>query len=165
MVTMRLPVLFCGLFLPLAAHAACDGETYLDCTVENGRQLQVCIGADAFTYRFGPAEAPELELSVPIAEGTATPWPGVGGAIWSYIGFPVDGHVYEVWTSIDRNDADDAPPPSGGVNVLKGDETVAALTCQSGTVSPAFTLEDALDARGWCWNYDSLEWLRKPACG
>ena len=160
---MRSLALVLAALCPAAVYAGCAGDTFLDCTVENGKQLRVCIGDTDFTYAFGPPDQPDIALSVPIADGTATPWPGIGGSIWSSIAFPADGFVYETWTSVQKDDGGD--PPSGGVTVLKDGETVAALTCVSGTVSPAFTMEDALDARGWCWNFDAGLWQRKPSCG
>ena len=70
----------------------------------DGRQIEACIGTDSFLYRFGKPEAWELELSVPMEAGTVTPWSGIGGSIWSSVGFPNDGYLYEVWASVDRND-------------------------------------------------------------
>lgn len=149
--------------LPLPAMADCPGQTFLSCPVDGGRWLEVCIGADAFTYAFGPRSAPDLALSVPMAAGTVAPWPGVGSAIWSSVGFPNAGYVYEVWSSVDRNP--DNANPQGGVNVMQGDTMLAQITCQPGTVtSPAFMLEDAMAAAGWCRNLDAQRWQR-GGCG
>ncbi|NGQ89767.1 hypothetical protein G5V65_02580 [Rhodobacter sp. HX-7-19] len=155
-----LPVLI-ALF-PMASHAACIGETYLDCPTTDGRRIEACIGAEDFTYRLGQPGSWELELSVPISAGTVTPWPGVGGSIWSSVGFPNAGYLYEVWASVDRNPDD--INPSGGVIVLKGEEIVARLECASGTVTtPAFVLEDAMAMRGWCYDLTSFSW-QKGSC-
>lgn len=145
--------------VPLPALAACPQETYLACPVGEGRYLEVCIGANAFTYAFGPLGKPELTLSVSMAAGTVTPWPGIGRAIWSSVGFPNEGYTYEAWSSVDRDP--DNVNPQGGVNVLQGDAMLAQFTCLPGTVdSPAFVLEDAMAAAGYCWNYDQRAWSR-----
>ena len=149
-------VLLC--LLPLPALADCPGQTFVSCPVGGGRWLEVCIGAEDFTYAFGPRGAPELRLSVPMAAGTVTPWPGVGRAIWSSVGFPNAGHVYEVWASVDR--LTENPVPEAGVNVLRGDDLLAQIECQPGTAPGAFVLEDAMAEAGWCWNLDQRRWQR-----
>jgi hypothetical protein len=155
-----LPFLFT--LFPAAVHAACVGETYLDCPTDDGRRIEACIGTDDFTYRFGKPESWELQLSVPMSAGTVTPWPGVGGSIWSSVGFPNAGYIYEVWSSVDRNPDD--INPSGGVIVLKGEEIVGRLECASGTVTtPAFVLEDAMAIRGWCYDLTDFIW-QKGGC-
>ena len=149
--------------LPLPALADCPGQTFVSCPVDGGRWLEVCIGAEDFSYAFGPRSAPELRLSVPMAAGTVTPWSGVGRAIWSAVGFPNAGHVYEVWASVDR--LTENPVPEAGVNVLRGDDLLAQIECQPGTAPGAvFVLEDAMAAAGWCWNLDARRWQR-GGCG
>ena len=139
--------------------AACPEETYLSCPTDRGDYLEVCIGSDAFTYAYGPKGAPELSLSVPMSAGTVTPWPGVGRAIWSAVGFPNAGYTYEVWNSVDRDP--DNINPMGGVNVLQGDAMIAQIVCLPGTVTAAaFTLEDAMAGAGYCWDFDSRTWSR-----
>lgn len=151
------------ILLPLPAMAQCPQQTFVSCPVGGGDWLEVCIGGGGFTYAFGPRQAPELALAVPMAAGTVTPWPGVGSAIWSSVGFPNGGYTYEVWSSVDRNP--DAPNPQGGVNVLRGDDLLAQFTCEPGTVStPAFTLEDAMAGAGFCWDLETRAWLQGQ-CG
>lgn len=154
--------------LPAAAQAACPAETFLSCPVEGGKQVEVCIqpgnfaGDGSFTYTFGPAEKPELDLSVPMAAGTVTPWSGVGRAIWASVGFPNAGYRYEVWHSFDRLDEDSGL--EAGVNVLQGEDVVAQLVCEGGEIAPVFTLEDAMAAAGYCWDLDESGWGRGD-CG
>ncbi|MCX7643989.1 MAG: hypothetical protein N2Z62_01680 [Rhodobacteraceae bacterium] len=150
--------------LAAAPALACGkGEVVLSCAVDGGRRLEVCALADRFTYRFGPPGAPELALEVPMSAGTVTPWPGVGRAISSSVGFPVDGYLYEVWTSVER--APVAAEPWGGVVVSRGAAEVARRDCLPGTVEgPAFVLEDAMAAAGWCWDRSALLWRRDGAC-
>lgn len=151
---MRLLVLA---LLPFPAMAECRQETFLSCPVGGNDWLEVCIGGDSFSYAFGPAGAPELQLTAPMAAGPVTPWPGVGSAIWSAVVFQNGGYAYEVWSSIDRNP--DHENPQGGVNVLRGEAMLAQFTCLAGTVTtPAFTLEDAMAEAGYCWNLDTRVW-------
>jgi hypothetical protein len=157
-----IPLLF---LLPATAQAACEGQTFISCPVGGGGLLEVCIAGGAFTYAFGPPGAPELQLSVPMAAGTVTPWSGVGRAIWSSVGFPNDGYVYEVWGSVDRLGG--GQPPEGGVNVYQGDPwnggtLVGEHMCQGLTVDPVFVLEDAMAAAGYCWDRSGspFRWLQ-----
>jgi len=144
--------------LPVTADAACKGATFLFCPVGNGDQLEVCITDGAFTYAFGPQGAPELQLSVPMAAGTVTPWPGIGRAIWSSVTFTNGGYAYEAWSSVERSP--DGGPAEGGVTVMRGQQTLATLTCLPGTVtSAAFVLEDAMASANYCWDFDNLRWL------
>ena len=161
---MRHAALIACLCLPAAAQAACKGETLLSCPVGGGNELQVCAESGGFTYAFGPPGAPELQLSVPMAAGTVTPWPGVGSAIWSSVGFPNAGFTYEVWISVERNP--DGPPPAGGVNVLQGDDIIAQRECSPGTVSTdPFRLSDLMSEAGFCWDFDSRSWRQDGQCG
>lgn len=149
--------------LPFAAQAACESETYLSCPTTDGRQIEACIGADSFSYRFGKPGDWELELSVPMEAGTVTPWSGIGGSIWSSVGFPNGDYLYEVWASVDRND--ETANPAGGVNVLKGEDTIATLDCAPGTANgAAFVLEDAMAARGYCYDLTDFVWRKGDAC-
>lgn len=151
---MRLLVLA---VLPLPAMADCRQQTFLSCPVGGNDRLEVCIDTGSFSYAFGPTGAPELRLSVPMAIGPVTPWPGVGSAVWSAVSFTNGGYTYEVWSSVDRNP--DAANPQGGVNVLRGEAMLAQFTCLPGTVSaPAFVLEDAMAAAGYCWNFEVRAW-------
>ncbi len=154
--------------LPATAQAACPGETFLSCTVGNGKHVEVCIqpgdsaGKGSFTYTFGPKGAPELSLSVPMSAGTVTPWSGVGRSIWASVSFPNDGYDYEVWHGFDRLDEDAGL--EAGVNVLQAEKLVASLTCTGGEIAPVFTLEDTMESAGYCWNREASRWQRGD-CG
>jgi hypothetical protein len=64
---------------------------------------------------------------------------------------------------VDRND--ETAAPEGGVIVLKGEDTIATLECQPGTAtSPAFVLEDAMAARGYCYDLTDFVWRKGDAC-
>ena len=157
------PLVLLTLLLPVAAHAACDGETYVDCPTADGRHIQACIGAETFKYAFGTPEKWDITLETPIADGTARPWDGMGSSFYSSIRFINGDYGYEVWTSTPKGE--DEGGPYGGVTVMKGEETVADLACDGGTIAPPFTLEDAMDARGYCYDLTAMIWKRKPDCG
>ena len=159
MLAMILPGL-----VPDAARADCATQTFFSCRVENGKQLEVCIDPDAFagtggfSYSFGPPGAPELRLQVPMAAGTVTPWNGVGREIWETVGFPNGDYLYEAWHSVERN-ADNAAAMAG-VNVLRGTDLVARLTCVGRPDAQFFVLVDAMAAAGWCWDIATQRWGR-----
>ncbi len=159
------------LCLPNGALADCGGEVLISCDTGNGRQLQVCVesgdfrGEGAFTYAFGPMGQPELTLREEFSAGTAIPWSGVGRAIWESVGFRNNGHVYEAWHSLDRLTED--APLKAGVNILRGEELLASLTCESGpgtVIAPLFTIYDAMTAAGFCRDPSRHEW-RRDNCG
>lgn len=140
-----------------AAAAACPGETLLSCDTGRGRVLEVCADDTAFHYSFGPAGRPDLTLTAPLADGPVTPWPGIGSAIWSTVTFRNDGHYYEVWVSQEKGP--DAPPATAGVEVRRDSQVLASLECRpGGTIPPAFTFEDRMQAAGLCWNLDQSRW-------
>lgn len=164
---MRLMISMAIALAATASHAACPGETLLSCTVGNGKHLEVCIepegpeGEGQFTYAFGLKNRPEMSLSIPMSEGTVTPWSGIGGAIWGSVRFPNKGFEYEVWHSFDRSDEDS--DLRGGVTVRRGDTQIAELVCNGGEIAPMFTLEDSMEAAGYCWDANQSQWYRE--CG
>jgi len=154
---------------PGAAMADCRAETFVSCDVGDGRRLEVCINpgnmtqGGTFTYSFGPEGAPELQLMTPMSAMTVQPWSGVGRAIWAAVGFPNDEYRYEVWHSLDR--LTENAVMEAGVNVMQGDAPIASFACQpGGIIAPAFALEDAMAAAGYCWNTGSFAWQR-GTCG
>ena len=47
----------------------------------------------------------------------------------------------------------------GGVNVIKGDKTLATLTCDKGSVAQGLdAISDLKSGIGQCWDYDSQSW-------
>jgi hypothetical protein len=151
-----------ALCLPVAAQAACKGVTLVSCPVGGGDVLEVCSTGSSFTYAFGPPAAPELRLSVPMSSGPVQPWPGVGSAIWSSVGFPNAGYTYEVWISVERSP--DATGPEAGVNVLQGDSIIADFVCDGGEIADPFRLQDEMYEAGYCWNYEGFAWRSDGKC-
>ncbi|RNF35772.1 hypothetical protein [Paracoccus methylarcula] len=159
------------IFLSSAALADCTEQTLISCDTGNGNHLEACIEAGVspdgarFTYAFGPRDKPKLTLREELAAGTATPWSGVGRAIWESVAFRHEGHVYEVWHSFDR--LEQVASLEGGVNVLRGEELLVSLSCQPGpgtVIAPLFTIGDAMAEAGFCRDPDLHEW-RRGDCG
>ncbi|MFV0472662.1 MAG: hypothetical protein ACK5MQ_00230 [Pikeienuella sp.] len=148
-----------------ALLAECAGETMISCETGAG-WLEVCVepgdgpGEGAFTYAFGPKGAPDLALREDMAAGTATPWPGIGGAIWESVDFRHEGHVYSIYIATDRSDESGM---RAGAHVIRGEETLARLSCESGpdqVIAPAFAVEDAMTAAGYRRDLARDEWRR-----
>ncbi|WP_147112828.1 hypothetical protein [Tateyamaria sp. syn59] len=148
---------------PGAAAAFC-GDMYpvLQCQIGT-KSVKVCVGQGQATYAFGPRGAePELSLTRSLADVQATPWPGIGRSIWEDITFENKGTRYRVWVAVDRMAGE--LPGRGGVVVSQGDETLANLECQDGSVDLSiFAIADAMLEAGFCADYDS-QLYSKAAC-
>ena len=150
-----------AILLPGPALADCAEETFVSCTIK-GKPLDVCVQGDRVTYAYGPEGARELELSEPLSALTHQPWSGVGRSIWEGLSFRNAGYTYEAYLSFDRLNPDGAM--EGGVSVLKGDDLVAQLACDAGTVEGEFdTVSDAMAAQGFCWNHEQFAY-QKGGC-
>lgn len=157
---MRAVLLLLAL-VPLPAFAACEPDAALFHCQIGKRTLQVCESAGRLTYTFGPGSKPELSLSVDIAKADFTPWPGVGRTMWDELAFQNDGVTYLVWAALEKQLEEDQPQPElqGGVTVMRGDEDLASLTCDAGTVTSLLdTITDLKAGIGQCWGYDSQSW-------
>ena len=167
---MRITVVALSLLtLPQAAFAECatPQDTFLSCTFSQGRKaVDVCVDGDNLTYRFGPVgKAPDLALSVPVVDADYTPWPGIGRAIWETVTFQNGKTSYVVAGVIDRTFSDDEndgaePATSGVINVVEGEETLATLDCDDGSVEFAWggSIYEAKTAAGQCYNLEEQQW-------
>ncbi len=152
------PVLFSVLLCPAMAFAECSTPVFI-CTQDDGaRTVEVCNDGTDLTYAFGiTGLAPETSLSVPLADGTFAPWPGVGSSIWESVSFPHDNETIEVWASTERTGQEE--PERGGVRVLSGVTEVAGFDCDAGSVTSDFAgLSDAMYDIGYCWNREEQAW-------
>ncbi|WP_299546766.1 hypothetical protein [uncultured Tateyamaria sp.] len=128
-------------------------DLVLNCQI-GSKTITVCAGEGQATYAFGPLNAPELELVMPLGQVQARPWPGVGRSIWEDITFENAGTRYTAWISVDRM-AEDLPA-TGGVIVSHGDQKLADLTCNADTANVGiFSIADAMQAAGYCADHDS----------
>ena len=147
-----------------SAQALCDDaeKLVMSCTLKDASQaLDVCHQQGEARYRYGPRNgAPELKLSTSIRDLEYRPWAGVGGSIYEEVAFYNGDIRYAVWSAFER-DPEGNYPLSGGVIVTKGDQTLADLTCDTGSVNTAMdTLFEEKQARGLCW--DSVNFAWKP---
>ncbi|MFO1203890.1 MAG: hypothetical protein U1E58_14765 [Tabrizicola sp.] len=151
---MRAALLFILLAAP--AHAICQEEEVFSCPIGK-KVVEVCSFRGELTYSFGREGSPEIILYEPLETVAYTPWPGIGRAIWDSVAFENEGVTYEVWSSFDK--MDENAVLEGGVNVLKGDKTLASLTCDKGSVERGLDFITDLKAGiGQCWSYDSQSW-------
>lgn len=158
-------VTLAALTLATSAHAQCasEGQTFLSCSLEkSGKHLSVCLEGDRAVYRFGPKGTPELTLSQPLDRLDYRPWNGVGSSIWEEVRFVNSDITYAVYGSILRiaADAADGPNLSGGVEVLRGDTSLANLACARKTVVFPWSeaISDAKRAAGLTWDRSSQSW-------
>ncbi|WP_137110530.1 hypothetical protein [Rhodobacter sp. SY28-1] len=148
-----------ALFLALLAapaQAACQGDEAFSCPIGK-KTVEICYWKGMLTYRFGPEGKPELTLNEPLETVDYMPWPGIGRAIWDSVVFTNQGVTYEVWSSFDR--LDENAVMEGGVNVMQGTKTLAALACDKGSVEAGLDrISDLKAGIGQCWDYDSRSW-------
>lgn len=144
------------ILLAAPAHAICQEEEIFSCPIGK-KVVEVCSFRGELTYTFGREGSPEIILYEPLETVTYTPWPGIGRAIWDMVAFENEGVTYEVWSSFDR--LDENAVLEGGVNVLQGDETLATLACDKGSVRWGLDrISDLKAGIGQCWDYDSQAW-------
>lgn len=151
---MRTALLLALLAAP--AHAACQGDEAFSCRIGN-KTLDVCYWKGMLNYRFGPEGKPELTLYELLETVAYTPWPGIGRAIWDSVAFQNEGVTYEVWSSFDK--MDENAVMEGGVNVMRGDKTLATLTCDKGSVGRGLdTLSELKAGIGQCFDHETQSW-------
>ncbi|MEC7764035.1 MAG: hypothetical protein VX874_19180 [Pseudomonadota bacterium] len=117
-----------------------DGGVRFACTFDGGaKAVEVCdmIEADEARASYGffrPGAAPEMSIEVDMASLYVEPWSGMGGTIWETVKFfAEDGvHAYQVWYSGDRAAGDEV---SGGLNVYNGNDVIASMDCDPGSLS------------------------------
>jgi len=117
--------------LPLGAHAGCPvgPVAILSCTLSAGKMvLDVCLSEDMITFTFGETgENPDLSLQAHVKNADYIPWNGIGRSYYEQVSFHNAEVTYIVWGAVDRLSEDHTV--SGGVEVVRGDETLAHLQC------------------------------------
>ncbi len=140
------------------------GKALFHCTVKDGaKSVDVCLQDSVVYYRFGPVAAPaEMLLAQPVAAVHMSPWNGIGRTIYEEVGFANAAFDYTVHYAIDRipEDGEVRPSISGGVTVIKGDQTMAQLECdaESISVNDLYPLYEAKEAVGQCWDRAAFQW-------
>jgi hypothetical protein len=143
--------------LPSLAEAACRGEPVFSCKI-GSKAVEVCLLDSKVSYTFGPPGKPELALTKPVKDVDFSPWPGIGRTTWEAAVISNDGVDYEIWYSIDR--LTDTKETQGGINVLRGNETLAGLECKPETIDQnLYALFEAKEDVGQCWNAGSETWI------
>lgn len=137
----------------------------MSCTLKDGRKvLDVCHLHGEARYRYGKKGGqPELELSEWIGDLDYLPWNGIGRSIYEEVAFYNGDFRYAVYSAFDRTQESNYPL-SGGIVVTNGDQTVAELFCDPGSVNTAIdTLYEQKKIEGFCWDYDSFSWRLCPS--
>jgi hypothetical protein len=140
--------------------ADCPGEQIFSCKIR-AKTLELCLTSAEVRYSFGRAGDPDLILSADVLQVDFIPWNGWGRTMLNQVRFYKDGVTYAVWASIDKQISEDDPERQwqGGVNVTRGDDPLADLTC-SGPPDPPWidALYDAKQRVGQCWDFDQKVW-------
>lgn len=154
----------CVLSTPALAVCAGNQVEVFGCDVET-KAVELCLTPDdeSITYRFGPAGAPELELSRDFDEVTMQPWSGIGRYLWDNVTLHNGVFSYRLSWSYDKIDQ----AVRGDVSVLRGDTELATLMCDTAGERSAYfdfdTLVFAMEAAGYCRS-DTSEPLRAGPC-
>lgn len=146
---------------------ACETGPYFECTFRDGaKTVELCLNEKTLSYQFGPSNGkPELELERDVTVVELAPWPGIGWTIWEEITIRNKGYAYTIYASIDRTPpasgaGDIVVKRSGGISVKRGDEELAVLTCDPGSVVFPWSesLLEAKKAAGQCFEKASGQW-------
>ena len=161
---LSLAILFAAAAAARAEGCFGPGTPLFHCTTKDGaKTVDLCLQGNVAYYRFAPTGgAAEIILAQPVREVSMRPWNGIGRTILEEAQFTNDAYAYRVYYAIDRipEDGEVKVTVAGGVSVIKGDETVAQLDCDVGSVSvrDIYPLYVAKEAAGQCWSRDRFEW-------
>ena len=163
---MRLALAILALIPSIAlASDAPPASDLFACTFQNGgKAVKFDIYGDTVRYRFGkPGQTPELVVLRTVREAGMRPWNGVGSSIWDEVSVENQGVTYLANAWADRNAGDDSPV-NGTLLVMQGEEQLAELTCDKGSVrGNIYLLYEAKERAGQHWCMDSFTW-RNGAC-
>lgn len=151
---------------PMAAHAICAGnqETVFACDF-GSKQVELCLTVEdqSVTYRFGPSDFPEMELTRDFDEIVMRPWNGVGRAIWDEVSVWNGDVGYALYWHYDKIDY----TIGGGLTVYRQEQVLADLACdapeEGGALFEFETLSFAMEEAGFCRS-DTSEPLRQGPC-
>ena len=124
---------------PLLAQCL-NGPELFSCTFTHGkRAVHICQDGSDYTYAYGRiGRAPDLFLQRGLDEIHFTPWPGAGRYYWEEVKFFNKAVTYWISFNVDRLSEDDAVA-DGQLSVHEGDERLALLICDTGSVRTNFT--------------------------
>lgn len=148
---------------PMPASACTDGVLFSCPIGEN--QLAVCTQDDTATYSFGPYGQPELELTEPYITLNYHPWVGIGRWQHNWVSFTNGEYEYVVSAARDRLDEERLELCEVTVTVLRDDEQLASLACETtfaeNVLSP---LRWGKVRAGLCWSREHWRWQQPEEC-
>ena len=124
-----------------AAWAECvNGPELYSCSFSQGKKaVHVCQDGKDYTYAYGRiGAAPELLLKRSLEDIHFTPWPGIGRTYWEEVQFYNKSVSYVINVTADRLSGEDSLP-EGELSVMEGEERLAWLICDAGSVRANFT--------------------------
>ncbi|MBO9452168.1 hypothetical protein J7426_17975 [Tropicibacter sp. R16_0] len=146
--------------MSLLQIALSQTQTLVSCTLKGGaKQLTTCLSASRVSYAFGSVgNTPELVLNYSVRDVDMRPWPGVGSSIWEEFTFYNKGVSYVVHYAVERTPDGQV---SGGVTVMKGEQELAHLSCDPGSVVSAgygLPLFEAKERAGQTYSLETRSW-------
>lgn len=130
-------LLLSTLLIATNTYAACErsSKTVFSCTTTNNKQIEVCDAGKTISYAFGKkGRKPELTLSVPRDEATTFQWLGIGRYTNYSVTIPNGKYRYNVYSSHDKSEENEAKAFEAGVAVEEGDKLLAKIICRDETV-------------------------------
>lgn len=117
-----------------------NGPELFSCTFSQGKKaVHICQDGAEYTYAYGRiGQAPDLTLQRGLADLHFTPWPGIGRYFWEEVKFFNKSVTYWIRFSVDRLSEEDAVA-EGELAVYEGEERLALLVCDGGSVQTNFT--------------------------
>ena len=153
-------VIACLVGLPAQAEGCFGSGTPLFHCDIGGKRLDVCLQENIAIYRFGPAQGvAEMVLARRAEDMFLLPWNGVGSSIYEEMDFQSGDVTFRVHYTLPRI-AENPPELSGGVTVIRADETLADLECAPGSVTnhDFEPLYRAKTDAGQCWRSETFNW-------
>lgn len=152
-------LLAAALFFPMSAMAD-TAESMFTCTFRGGdKVVQVYTVGELAGYAYGPQHGnPEMTLVQHALDVDLQPWSGIGRYESESVTFLNVDTTYTVWWSVDKMDMSGVA--EGGITVAQGDNVLADLTCDQGSVetNTFYALHDLREDLGLRWCITSQTW-------
>ncbi|WP_164661037.1 hypothetical protein [Tropicibacter sp. Alg240-R139] len=144
------------------ASAQCpeQSQTLVSCTLKGGaKKLTTCLDGTRASYAYGSTgRAPELLLDHSVRDVGMRPWPGVGSTIWEEFTFYNKDVSYVIHYAVERTPEGNV---SGGITVMKGNQELAHLACDRGSIESAgygLPLFEAKERAGQIYSPETQSW-------
>lgn len=114
-----------------ATHCAAGEKVIYSCAFGH-KVASICLAPKTVTYRYGPLGRPELEIASNGADGRVFQdvIMGAGGSSEDSVRFVNNGYNYLIYVETRGALADPPNTISSAVEIYKGTEPAATLTCQ-----------------------------------